>query len=118
LEQAFNSLDAQREACASFILSQKHEGWTVLPTFYDDGGFSGGTMERPGAGVGSLHLFPSPPSLAGARHHHVHHRWSAPAATHREAIDAPDASATSRLDWTAKAARLPPGLDPSVLLAV
>jgi site-specific DNA recombinase len=47
LEQAFNSLDAQREACAAFILSQKHEGWTVLPTFYDDGGFSGGTMERP-----------------------------------------------------------------------
>ena len=47
LEQAFNSLDAQREACAAFILSQKHEGWTVLPTMYDDGGFSGGTMERP-----------------------------------------------------------------------
>jgi DNA invertase Pin-like site-specific DNA recombinase len=47
LEQAFNSLDAQREACAAFILSQKHEGWTVLPTFYDDGGYSGGTMERP-----------------------------------------------------------------------
>jgi DNA invertase Pin-like site-specific DNA recombinase len=47
LEQAFNSLDAQREACAAFILSQKHEGWTVLPSIYDDGGFSGGTMERP-----------------------------------------------------------------------
>ena len=47
LEQAFNSLDAQREACAAFILSQKHEGWTVLPTLYDDGGYSGGTMERP-----------------------------------------------------------------------
>jgi site-specific DNA recombinase len=47
LEQAFNSLDAQREACAAFILSQKHEGWTVLPTEYDDGGFSGGTMDRP-----------------------------------------------------------------------
>src|ERR1700716_3608334 len=47
LEQAFNSLDAKREACAAFILSQKHEGWTVLPTLYDDGGFSGGTMERP-----------------------------------------------------------------------
>jgi site-specific DNA recombinase len=47
LEQAFNSLDAQREACAAFILSQKHEGWTVLPTLYNDGGFSGGTMERP-----------------------------------------------------------------------
>src|SRR3984893_3665542 len=47
LEQAFNSLDAQREACAAFILSQKHEGWTVLTPPYDDGRFSGGTMERP-----------------------------------------------------------------------
>ena len=47
LEQAFNSLDSQREACAAFILSQKHEGWTVLPTLYDDGGLSGGTMDRP-----------------------------------------------------------------------
>ncbi len=47
LEQAFNSLDAQREACAAFILSQKHEGWMVLPTLYDDGGFSGGTLDRP-----------------------------------------------------------------------
>jgi site-specific DNA recombinase len=46
LEQSFNSLDAQREACAAFILSQKHEGWTASPTRYDDGGFSGGTMER------------------------------------------------------------------------
>jgi site-specific DNA recombinase len=40
-------LDAHREACAAFILSQKHEGWIALPTRYDDGGFSGGTMERP-----------------------------------------------------------------------
>ena len=47
LEQSFNSLDAQREACAAFILSQKHEGWAVLPTLYDDGGFSGGTVDRP-----------------------------------------------------------------------
>jgi site-specific DNA recombinase len=47
LEQAFNTLDAQREACAAFILSQKHEGWTVLPTLYDDGGYSGGTLDRP-----------------------------------------------------------------------
>jgi DNA invertase Pin-like site-specific DNA recombinase len=47
LEQAFTSLHAQREACAAFILSQKHEGWTVLPTLYDDGGFSGGTIDRP-----------------------------------------------------------------------
>jgi DNA invertase Pin-like site-specific DNA recombinase len=50
LEQAFNSLDAQREACAAFIQSQKHEGWTVLSAQYDDGGYSGGTMERPALG--------------------------------------------------------------------
>ena len=47
LDQAFNSLDAQREACAAYVLSQKHEGWTVLPTLYDDGGYSGGTLDRP-----------------------------------------------------------------------
>jgi site-specific DNA recombinase len=47
LEHDFNSLDAQREACAAFIQSQKHEGWTAVPTSYDDGGYSGGTMERP-----------------------------------------------------------------------
>lgn len=47
LEQAFNSLDAQREACAAYILSQQHEGWTMLPDVYDDGGFSGGSMNRP-----------------------------------------------------------------------
>ena len=47
LEQAFNSLDSQREACAAFIQSQKHEGWTVSPTSYDDGGLSGGTLQRP-----------------------------------------------------------------------
>lgn len=48
LEQDFNSLDAQREACAAYILSQKHEGWTELSDRYDDGGFSGGSMDRPG----------------------------------------------------------------------
>ena len=48
LEQSFNSLQAQREACEAYVLSQKHEGWQVLPTLYDDGGFSGGNMERPG----------------------------------------------------------------------
>ena len=48
LEQSFNSLDAQREACAAYILSQKHEGWAELGDRYDDGGFSGGSMERPG----------------------------------------------------------------------
>ena len=47
LEQAFNSLDAQREACAAYILSQRHEGWTALPDLYDDGGISGATMDRP-----------------------------------------------------------------------
>ena len=47
LEQDFNSLDAQRESCEAFILSQKHEGWTALPGMYDDGGLSGGTLERP-----------------------------------------------------------------------
>ena len=48
LEQSFNSLHAQREACEAYILSQRHEGWQVLSTTYDDGGFSGGNMERPG----------------------------------------------------------------------
>ena len=48
LDQAFNSLDAQREACDAFITSQRHEGWRALPDLFDDGGFSGGTMERPG----------------------------------------------------------------------
>jgi len=47
LEQDFNSLDAQREACLAFIRSQKSEGWRPLPPSYDDGGYSGGTMERP-----------------------------------------------------------------------
>jgi len=47
LEQSSNSLDAQREACEAFILSQRQEGWRLLPTHYDDGGYSGGTMERP-----------------------------------------------------------------------
>jgi DNA invertase Pin-like site-specific DNA recombinase len=48
LEQEFNSLDAQREACEAFIASQKREGWTSVGEMYDDGGFSGATMERPG----------------------------------------------------------------------
>ncbi len=47
LDQEFNSLDAQREAAEAYIASQKSEGWVVLPDHYDDGGFSGGTMDRP-----------------------------------------------------------------------
>ena len=47
LEQAFNSLHAQREACEAFIRSQRHEGWACLSQAYDDGGISGATMERP-----------------------------------------------------------------------
>lgn len=48
LEQEFNSLDAQREACAAYIQSQRHEGWIRVPGSYDDGGFSGGNIKRPG----------------------------------------------------------------------
>ena len=47
LEQAFNSLHAQREACEAFVKSQAGEGWRLIKTAYDDGGFSGGTIERP-----------------------------------------------------------------------
>jgi site-specific DNA recombinase len=48
LEQEFNSLDAQREACEAYIASQKPEGWLLVPDRYDDGGISGATLERPG----------------------------------------------------------------------
>ena len=48
LDQAFNSLDAQREACAAYITSQVHEGWKLVPAHFDDGGYSGGNMSRPG----------------------------------------------------------------------
>jgi Resolvase, N terminal domain len=47
LEQEFNSLDAQREDCEAYIVSQRHAGWVQLPNIYDDGGLSGGTIERP-----------------------------------------------------------------------
>ena len=47
LEQDFNSLDAQRESCEAYIASQKSEGWHALPARYDDGGFTGGNMDRP-----------------------------------------------------------------------
>ena len=48
LEQDFNSLDAQREACEAYIKSQSGEGWKLVQTRYDDGGYSGGTLDRPG----------------------------------------------------------------------
>src|SRR3979409_476844 len=47
LEMEFNSLDAQREACEAYVASQRAEGWLQVPDRYDDGGFSGGTLERP-----------------------------------------------------------------------
>lgn len=48
LDMSFKSLDAQRGAFEAYILSQLHEGWTAISIMYDDGGFSGGNMERPG----------------------------------------------------------------------
>ena len=48
LDQSFNSLDAQREACESFVKSQAGSGWVAIKTAYDDGGYSGGSMDRPG----------------------------------------------------------------------
>ncbi len=47
LDQAYNSLDAQRDACSAYIASQRHEGWLPVGKYYDDGGFSGGSLERP-----------------------------------------------------------------------
>jgi site-specific DNA recombinase len=47
LDQAFNSLHAQRESCLNYVLSQAHEGWIAIEDRYDDPGFSGGTLERP-----------------------------------------------------------------------
>ena len=47
LDQVYNSLDAQRDACAAYIASQKHEGWVLVDKHYDDGGFSGGSLDRP-----------------------------------------------------------------------
>ena len=65
LEQEFNSLDAQREACEAYIASQRAEGWVLVHDRYDDGGVSGGTLERPAlkrlladieAGIGRMEL--------------------------------------------------------------
>ena len=81
LEQEFNSLQAQREACEAFIKSQRHEGWVCLPAGYDDGGFSGATMDRPAlqrlladlmAGRRRSRSFRHP-AQAG-RHHQAAHR--------------------------------------------
>ena len=47
LDQDFNSLDAQHEACAAYIASQRHAGWVPVKTRYNDGGISGGTLKRP-----------------------------------------------------------------------
>ena len=47
LDMEFNSLDAQREACEAYVASQRSEGWATIRDRYDDGGFSGGTLERP-----------------------------------------------------------------------
>ena len=47
LEQEFNSLDNQREASEAYVKSQAHEGWKLIRTHYDDGGYSGGSMDRP-----------------------------------------------------------------------
>jgi site-specific DNA recombinase len=47
LEMEFNSLEAQRESCEAYVASQRAEGWILVPDRYDDGGFSGGTLERP-----------------------------------------------------------------------
>jgi site-specific DNA recombinase len=47
LDKEFNSLDAQREACAAYVMSQQHEGWTLVSDVYDDGGYSGGSLDRP-----------------------------------------------------------------------
>jgi site-specific DNA recombinase len=56
LDQTFNSLDAQREACEAYIRSQAHEGWKLVKTAYDDGGFSGGTS--PGSSRRSIDRAP------------------------------------------------------------
>src|SRR5436189_3426349 len=47
LDMEFNSLDAQREACEAYVASQRAEGWVLMPDRYDDGGYSGGTLDRP-----------------------------------------------------------------------
>src|SRR5258705_4932041 len=56
LNQPFNTLEAQREAAEAYILSQRHAGWTVVAERYDDGGFTGGNLDRPGLAKTSYEL--------------------------------------------------------------
>ena len=68
LDQAYNSLDAQRDACAAYIASQKHEGWVAVEKHYDDGGFSGGSLERPALqALFADARFPAPARLHAAQ---------------------------------------------------
>jgi site-specific DNA recombinase len=71
LQQEFNSLDAQREAAEAFIISQKNEGWQVISDHFDDGGYTGGNMDRPAiqrllAAVESLSAGPARNPLPGS----------------------------------------------------
>src|ERR1035437_3639247 len=92
LEQDYNSLHAQREACEAFISSQAGEGWRLIKTAYDDGGFSGAGMERPGlqqllANIreGLLyHLLSNPLYLGEIRHKHERHPGQHEAIVSRE----------------------------------
>ena len=60
LDQEFNSLDAQYDASSAYIRSQAHAGWTLIKARYDDGGYSGGSTDRPDAGSTKLFRVPSP----------------------------------------------------------
>ena len=67
LEMDFNSLDAQRESAEAYILSQKHDGWTLVSKPYSDGGFTGANIERPGVrdALGCLTYYGIHNTLAG-----------------------------------------------------
>jgi resolvase-like protein len=67
LEQEFNSLQAQCEACEAYIRSQRHEGWILARTRYDDGGFSGGNIERPALQRLLAETTPFPPCFQRVR---------------------------------------------------
>ncbi len=77
LDQEFNSLDAQRESAEAYIASQRPEGWTYLPGRYDDGGFTGGNMQRHGhtdasARPGGKPRGPPPPPTGPRKRHSGH----------------------------------------------